>query len=162
MATEAGTGRHGCRLLDIRAIRDLKARYFRCMDIREWDAMYDVFTADAVMDMREDIRSLAKSGIPVDPEGGLIIGRDVIVPAMAAALEGTVTVHHGHMPEISFAGNDVAHGIWAMEDRVQLPPGAPFGRLHGYGHYHETYVRGEGGRWRIRHLRLSRLLVDFD
>jgi len=150
------------RLADIRAIRELKARYFRCMDLRDWAAMYDVFTADAVMDMREDIRNLVRSGIPVDPAGGLIVGRDTIVSTMRGPLEGTVTVHHGHMPEISFAGNNVAHGIWAMEDRVQLAEGAPFRRLHGYGHYHETYVRGIGSRWRIAHLRLSRLLVDFD
>ena len=100
--------------------------------------------------------------MPVDSGGGLIVGRDAIVPGMEGPLEGTVTVHHGHMPEIMFSGDDEAHGIWAMEDHVRLPEGAPFRRLHGYGHYYETYVREDDGRWRIRHLRLSRLLVNLD
>jgi hypothetical protein len=31
--------------------------------------------------------------------------------------------------------------------------------MHGYGHYHETYVRLADG-WRIKSIRLSRLRVD--
>jgi len=32
------------------------------------------------------------------------------------------------------------------------------GRVQGYGHYHETYSRESGG-WRIKTLRLSRILA---
>jgi hypothetical protein len=32
--------------------------------------------------------------------------------------------------------------------------------MHGWGHYHETYVKGDGG-WRIQTLTLTRLRVDF-
>ena len=144
----------------LHAIRELKARYFRCMDIRDRETMRDVFTDDIVMDMREEMATLAKSGMPVDPEGGLIVGRETVVASMRDALVGTKTVHHGHMPEVELVSEAEARGIWAMEDIVVLPDGAPIGRIHGYGHYHETYVRGEDGRWRISHLRLSRLLVE--
>jgi len=144
----------------LHAIRELKARYFRCIDTRDWGAIQDVFTNDIVMDMREEVATLAKSGLPVDPEGGLIIGREAVVASMRDALVGAKTVHHGHMPEIELVSEAEAKGIWAMEDIVVLPEGAPFGRIHGHGHYHETYVRGEDGRWRISHLRLTRLLVE--
>jgi len=150
------------RLADVVSIRDLKARYFRYMDTRDWDGMRDVFTADAVMDMRADIATQAKFGLPVDPDAGLIVGRDTIVSSMREPLEGVVTVHHGHMPEIDLVSDDKATGIWAMEDLIILPEGGPARRLHGYGHYHEDYVREEDGRWRIARLRLSRLFVEFD
>ena len=148
------------RLEALQAIRELKARYFRYMDTRDWAAMHEVFTNDAVMDMRDEAATLAKSGMPVEPDGGLITGREAIVASMEEALLGTKTMHHGHMPEIELVGDSEASGIWAMEDIVVLPDGAPFHQLHGYGHYHETYARGEDRRWRIKHLRFSRLFVE--
>ena len=36
-------------------------------------------------------------------------------------------------------------GIWSLQDFIVWPDGS---RLHGYGHYHETYAL-EGGEWRI-------------
>ena len=35
---------------DVEAIKQLKARYFRAMDTKDWDAMRDVFTDDVVVD----------------------------------------------------------------------------------------------------------------
>jgi len=35
---------------DIEAIKQLKARYFRTMDTKDWDGMRTVFTDDVVMD----------------------------------------------------------------------------------------------------------------
>ena len=32
--------------------------------------------------------------------------------------------------------------------------------MQGFGHYHEQYVKGDDGRWRIKHLRLTRLRMD--
>jgi SnoaL-like protein len=159
MAGEVDWQARAARLDDVQAIWNLKARYFRYMDTRDWTAMHDVFATDAVMDMRDEMATLAKSGMPVDPEGGLIVGRERIVASMESALIGTKTVHHGHMPEIEFMSDEEARGIWAMEDTVMQPPSAPFKMLHGYGHYHETYAR-EDRRWRIKHLRLTRLLVE--
>ena len=45
-------------------------------------------------------------------------GRDAIVRGVQKALEGTRTVHHGHMPEIEITGPTTARGIWAMYDYV--------------------------------------------
>ena len=146
------------RLEAVEEIKALKARYFRCMDTRDWPGMHDVFTTDAVMDMREEMASLVEVGMNVSGEG-LIIGRDAIIPSMSTAVGPTRTVHHGHMPEIELLSETEATGVWAMEDLILFPSGSPKQRLQGYGHYHETYTRGPDGRWRIAKLRLTRLVV---
>jgi hypothetical protein len=44
-----------------------------------------------------------------------------------------------------------------MEDMLRWPNGM---ELHGYGHYHETYRKTDGG-WRIASTKLTRLRSDF-
>jgi uncharacterized protein (TIGR02246 family) len=134
-------------LIAIESIKRVKARYFRCMDEKQWDEWALVFTRDAHMEV---------------PEAAMVIdGRDAIVAAVSSVLEGVRTVHHGHMPEIEVVGPDRARGIWAMEDYVEFPA-APDGTrrgLRGYGHYREEYER-EDREWRIARLRLDRLRID--
>jgi uncharacterized protein (TIGR02246 family) len=135
------------RLLDIEEIKQLKARYFRFVDAKDWDAWAQVFAVDAVLEI---------------PEGELVHrGRDEIVANVSAVMEPVRTVHHGHMPEIELIGPDTARAIWAMEDYVEFPPAEDGTRmgLRGYGHYHEEYRRDEG-TWRIARLHLARLRVD--
>jgi len=126
-------------LVEIEAIKQLKARYFRLMDTRQWDAWQDVFTEDASL----------KWG-PADDH--VMHGRAAIRAGVSAALEGATTVHHGHMPEIELLAPDRARGIWAMFDRVDHPKYL----LVGFGHYHEQYVKRDGA-WRIARLELTRL-----
>ena len=73
-------------------------------------------------------------------------------------LATAVSVHHGHMPEISIADDSNATGVWAMYDWVDDPD---HGRaFQGFGHYRERYRRGTDGNWRISELRLERVRVD--
>jgi hypothetical protein len=72
---------------DIEAIKQLKARYFRTMDTKDWPGMRRVFADDVVMDTTE-------SG------GGVIAGADEFLAFLEPTLRDVVTVHHGHMPEI--------------------------------------------------------------
>lgn len=130
------------QLLDIEAIKQLKARYFRCMDTKDWDGFRAVFTDDAVLEAEGRVR-----------EGG-----DNIAGFIAKLLADVVTVHHGHMPEITITGPDTASGVWAMFDYLQFP-GEDQKGFRGYGHYTEEYVRQEDG-WRIRRLTLTRVRVD--
>jgi uncharacterized protein (TIGR02246 family) len=132
---------------DIEDIRRLKARYFRLMDQKDWDAWAQVFAQDAVMEV---------------PEVDMVAtGRAAIVEFVSKALAKARTVHHGHMPEIDLTGADAATGIWAMSDYVEWPAREPGERsgLRGYGHYYEEYVREDDG-WRIARTRLVRLRVD--
>ena len=130
------------QLVDAEAIKQLKARYFRCMDTKDWEGFGDVFTADATL----------------EAEGRVREGRDNIVGFISKLLQDVVTVHHGHMPEITITGPDTAIGVWAMFDYVESPT-KPANGFRGYGHYTEEYLR-EDGNWRIRRLALTRLRVD--
>lgn len=125
---------------DIEAIRNLKARYCRFLDTREWDEFRRLFTDDVMVD-------LGDAGMFDDAEGFLAFAR--------SALEGTTSVHRVHMPEIEVMDADTATGIWSMTDII-AGPGS--NHLQGFGHYHETYRR-EDGEWRFASLRLTRLLV---
>src|SRR4029453_8628928 len=117
---------------DIEDIKRLKARYFRCMDQKDWDAWAQVFATDAVMEIPEVDRVLN--------------GRDAIVGFVSRVLASARTVHQGHMPEIELTGADAATGIWAMFDYVELPASESGERsgFQGYGHYTEEYVREDG------------------
>jgi SnoaL-like domain len=129
-------------LEEIEAIKRLKARYFRLMDTKQWDEWGEVFTEDA---------HLAASPDPNET----FHGRADIVKRVSSVLRDARTVHHGHMPEIELTGPDTATGIWAMYDFVDMPQLV----LHGWGHYHEEYAK-QGGAWRIRRSRLTRLRLD--
>jgi uncharacterized protein (TIGR02246 family) len=128
---------------DIEAIKQLKARYFRTMDTKDWAGMRQVFTDDVVMDTTE-------SG------GGVVTGGDAFIAFLSQTLAGAVTVHHGHMPEIELTSPTTASGIWALHDSITWPDGT---RLQGDGHYHETYQLVDGA-WRIKTSTLTRLRMD--
>lgn len=128
---------------DIEAIKQLKARYCRMLDTKDWDGFRQVFTDDVVMDSTE-------SG------GSVITGADTYLTYLSANLADRVTVHHCHTPEITLTSPSSATGIWAMEDRVSFTDGR---ELSGFGHYHESYEKADGA-WRIKTLRLTRIRMD--
>jgi len=139
------------KLLAIEEIKKLKARYFRCVDTKDWEGFGEVFAADAVFDISEDV------------PGCILIGRERIAQSAAAPLVGCISVHHGHCPEIDITSSTTARGIWAMEDRLRWAENStgPIKALHGYGHYIETYER-VGDRWYIKTLKLTRLRIDIE
>jgi SnoaL-like domain len=138
------------QLSDLYEIQKLKARYFRCMDLRLWDEFRDVFTEDLELYVENTKTPQAKQPT--------VKGADNLVNYLAASDPRKVTVHQGHMPEIEFLDADHATGIWAMFDWVD-DPGRGFAS-QGFGHYHERYVRCRDGKWRISEVRLTRLRLD--
>jgi hypothetical protein len=141
------------QLVDLEAIRQLKARYFRYLDTQDWSRLRGLFVDDASFEVAGAV-----------PDGA---DADGFAEAVARNLTGTVTVHHGHLPDIAITGVDTASGIWALNDYVEqtaaarhLPAFAiPGHGIRGYGHYEERYRR-ERGDWKIAHLRLSYLRLD--
>ena len=129
---------------ELEAIRQLKARYFRTMDTKDWDGMRQVFTESVVMDT-------------IESGGSVITGADAFMAFLRETLADTVTVHHGHMPEITLTSPTTATGVWALEDNIRWPDGST---MRGYGHYHETYEQSDGS-WRIASSKLTRLRMDF-
>jgi hypothetical protein len=145
------------RLIHILDIQQLKARYFRTLDTKDWPGLEAVFAPDAVIDFRESM------GQPADQadQSMLTHGASALVAKLAPVLGDVLSVHHGYMPEITLESPTTARGIWAMDERLRAEPGSvmPFKWMDAYGHYHERYVRLENG-WRIKELRLTRLRVD--
>lgn len=141
------------RLQATQDIIRLKARYFRCLDTKDWDGFQQLFAPDASFDMRDG------RGANMDP-GAIVHGASAIREFVSAAVNPLVTVHHGHTPEIDVADAHHATAIWPMQDLLVVPEGVdmPFRQLQGFGHYHETYQR-QGERWLIHTLRLTRLHV---
>lgn len=140
-------------LLAIEAIKQTKAKYFRCLDTKDLDNFSSVFAVDATMDMRGE----SQDG------SGLVQGNRQIAEFILNSVAGVTTVHHGHTPEIELISPTSARGIWAMEDKLWKQDSSvsvlPFNAMHGYGHYHETYSL-IGGRWLIQTMTLKRLRID--
>lgn len=124
------------------AITNLKARYCRMLDAKDWEGFAALLKADVIIDT-------SAAG------GPRFEGREVAVSSIRASIGKAKTAHQIHAPEIEIDGNS-ATGIWAMQDRLTWPDGR---KLTGYGHYHEHYV-SDGGDWKIAQSRLTRLNVE--
>jgi SnoaL-like domain len=141
------------KLLAIEAIKQTKARYFRCLDSKDWQGLAATFATDAQMDMRAQSHN----------ENNLIIGNQNIAKYVASSLQPLITVHHGHTIEIEFTADTSAKVILAMEDILWRPsdiPGQkPVKYVHGWGHYRETYQCIDG-QWLIQTTTLTRLNLE--
>ncbi len=126
-------------LVTLEEIRQLKYRYLRCVDLKRWDELTEVFTPDATV----DYGTLAY-GKPLK-----IAGRDEIVAFLRAKLgPDIITVHSAGQPEITVEG-EVARGAWSFEDTVIATEHRVV--VKGAAFYQDRYERGGDGRWRIAH-----------
>jgi hypothetical protein len=133
-------------LMEIESLKQLKARYCRLLDAKDWVGWREIFTDDFVSDTSE--------------AGGKVIeGADEFVAFLRKTLgkPSQATAHQVHAPELELTSDTTARGIWALEDVVRMAPGV---NLRGYGHYEETYVKLDG-QWKIKTSKLTRLRVDF-
>ncbi|MER6083001.1 nuclear transport factor 2 family protein [Streptomyces sp. NPDC001833] len=130
------------RLSDIQDIQQLKARYFRFIDTKQWNSLAALFTAHPTINVGAKYTS----------------GKE-LAEKTAAVLGTAPSAHQGFLPEITVNGN-TAVGTWAMEDYLSFPPGSSYKNgLHGYGEYHDTY-RKLNGKWYISSSVLTRFRVD--
>ena len=148
------------KLLAIEEIKQLKGRYFRLMDTKDWVGLRAIFCDDAVFDARAalSIDGRGESGRAAESNDWVYRGGDVIAAFIQAAIGTQLTLHHGHCHEIEILSPDEASGVIAMEDQIWDPNGMK-PTLHGGGHYHETYRR-VNGRWRIHTSRITRLYIS--
>lgn len=136
------------RLEAIEEIRNLKARYFRLMDTKQWDSLATVFASD--------LKVLTPDG-KVYADGG-----EAYAAALRHSLEHAVSCHQGLSGEIEVEAGDSARAIWAMQNVITWQdrhPATGWKAIVGRGHYHETYRR-EDDAWRIATLTLTRLSLD--
>jgi hypothetical protein len=128
--------------MDLAALEEicrLKYRYLRCVDLKLWDEIADVFTPDATV----DYGTLAL-GQPVR-----LTGRDDIVAFLRDKLgPGIITVHFASQPEIDIDGEQ-ASGTWSFEDTVIATEYRVL--IKGAAFYEDRYAQCGDGRWRISH-----------
>lgn len=134
------------RLLAIEDIKQLKARYFRCVDQKDWECWRNVFAPDFVYQR---------------PSGEIRGGDGMIEFIRMVGLSDRVkTVHHGHMPEIEILSPTTARGIWAANYLHHYPLGQPYETTgkevaapgkgnETFTYYYETYVKIDG-KWLIQ------------
>lgn len=114
------------------AIERLKYRYFRTLDLKQWEDFADCFVPTATGDYA----------------GLIFASRDALVDYMRTNLgPGLITMHTAHHPEID-VDTDTATGTWYLEDTVLAPELAFV--LEGAAFYTDRYVRTADG-WRIAH-----------
>lgn len=138
---------------DLEAIRQLKARYCRFLDTKDYEAWKRLFAEDVVVTLDMAISSGGADGQTAPPLHGL----DEFVPVVLGGVEHAQTKHHVHTPEITLTSDTTASAIWAMEDLLLFADG---GELFGAGHYHETYEKRDGD-WVITSLHLTRTILRF-
>ena len=136
-------------LVEIEKIRQLKARYFRHMDQKNWDEWQQVFCEEVVIDTTQE-------GSPI------VNGRKAFREYLPPILQNVKTVHHGHTSEIELTGAASATGIWAMEDMLWWPESEGGQHLWGVGWYFEKYRKEGDGEWRILELKLRRIRVEIN
>jgi len=146
------------RLVIVDEIKTLKAKYFRGVDTKDMALLRSIFADDMVCDVRGSATDPV-TGINAVPSVEKVLnGLEEIMTAFAGGINSFISVHQGCMPEIEVIDENNAKAIWPMFDTLRFHEG-PLLELTGYGHYHETYQR-IGGKWKVKHLRLTRLRVD--
>lgn len=137
-------------------ILEVKARYFRYLDTKQWDKLRTVFTDDATFDGFSSLWADMN-----DPN-------TFINQAQQHFSSEVISVHHGHMAEISLVEPNTARGIWSMEDYVTWPADGRSYRgytlsnqwgIKGYGHYEDEF-KLVNNQWLISKLRLTRIRID--
>lgn len=129
------------RLVELEAIRHMKARRDHAVDRKDWDT-YAVLHSDDYVAM----------SIGAEP----IVGGKAAAAALAVQMAGVTTVHHCHTPVIEFQDSRNATGVWAMEDNLFWYRNGEKQWLRGFGFYHETYRKEADGLWRFTYRKLER------
>lgn len=121
----------GGQLEDLRSIENLKYRYLRSLDTKDWATFASTLTDDVTGNYGEELA---------------FSDRDELVGYMQKNVgPAVITEHRVAHPEIEIDG-DTARGRWYLQDRVIV---AEFSfMLIGAAFYDDTYRRTADG-WRI-------------
>ena len=131
-------------LVELEAIKQLKYRYVRLIDLKEWDELETLFVPDATATYSDGKYAFD--------------GRDAIMAFLREAMASTnmLTSHKVHQPEIELDG-DRATATWALDDVVvHLDYNM---RISGAAFYRDEYVK-QDGRWRIKHTGYERVFEE--
>lgn len=117
---------------DREAIEQLKYRYVRCLDTKDWDGLAACFAPDATADY---------AGLSFTDLASMVEYMRTNLP------DEIYTMHHLHHPEIAVSG-ETATGVWYLHDKVFATPYSF--ALEGAAFYEDRYLRTPAG-WLIAH-----------
>ncbi|OBF30064.1 hypothetical protein A5724_24830 [Mycobacterium sp. ACS1612] len=130
---------HAAQPPDAAAVESLKATYFNDVDTKNWLALRQLFTPDAVVDTTGSF-------------GPYFPNRDSFIAFTSLTLSAINTRHQGYDPQIELTSDTTASAVWTMQDRLSV---AGLVTIHGYGHYTDRYEEVDG-QWRITYSKLTR------
>ena len=132
-------------LVEMEQIKLVKYRYFRFLDLKQWDAIAELFVPEA---------TCAYSAGAYAYEG-----RDDIVEFFRKGMgrETFLSSHKAHHPEITLTGPETATGIWSLDDWVvdtqwELD-------IRGAAFYEDDYVKRDG-EWKILRTTYKRVMEE--
>ena len=131
------------QLSQIRAIEQLKYRYMRAVDTKDWDLLTGT--------LAPDVTAVYGKRLSFD-------NRDDLVATLSRAMTHSTTVHRLHHPEIVLDGTgagDRATGTWLLTDLVIRKQANSV--IEGAAHYSDDYRREPDGGWVIARTGYERL-----
>ncbi len=133
------------QLIEIEAIRQLKYRYARFLDTKQWDAITELFIPDATAAYSGGAHSFD--------------GRDEIMEFMRSSMGSTqmLTSHAMSSPEIELTSPTTATGTWALRDEVVMLDWNM--TVRGASYYSDRYVKVDG-EWKIEHTGYKRIFEE--
>ena len=131
------------KLIDIEEIKNLKHRYFRAIDMADFDLLHNVFSPDISIDYR---------GVTYRWESE---GKDTIKESLTHAFHNqTAAMHTAHHPEIEVLSETEATGKWYLQDIFY---NFDLGSVtQGTALYEDTYIK-INGQWLIQHSEYDRI-----
>lgn len=133
-------------LEEIEAIKRLKHRYLRCLDLKLWDELAECFTPDAVTDYSDG--QLHFEGV------------DAIMAFLKSGLgqqTSIIGIHHCHHPEIELTSETTARGRWALHNYLINKQDRWGMRIGAY--YNDEYVK-VNGEWKIKYTGYVRIFQE--
>jgi hypothetical protein len=132
-------------LVDLEAIKTVKYRYLRAVDLRDWELLASVLTEDATA-------AYAAGKLSFE-------GRDAIVGFLRDSMPPgeMLSSHRVHHPEIELTSPTTATARWALDDIV-IMPAANFA-LRGAAYYTDEMIKVDG-EWKIHRTGYRRLYEE--
>ncbi len=129
---------------EIESIKQLKHKYMRCLDTKQWDEMATLFTDDVVTSYSGGQFSFK--------------GKNEIIDFLQGAMPPSiVSMHQCFHPEIELTGETSAKGTWGFNDYlIILDAGLS---LRGYGIYSDEYEKVDG-MWKIKSTGYKRVFEE--
>lgn len=134
-------------ILDYKQILELKAKFVRTVDAKDWAGYREVFGDEGVYDFGGDYS---------------VNDGQAFVDAVAGQLDGAVSVHRAFLPVITFESATRAKGEWAVNDYIEFKSEPATGErrgFQGFGYEYETYSK-IGAAWKITDWRLHYIRID--